>query len=186
MKTRKLMQGKLQMVAIIAVSVMFGMLVSACGTAKKSAKAGTETQTVQEANNSKAGEERQPVVQLNKYLVDKNTEKKLQLDKVCEAPDKIAEFPGGIQAMMEYLSKNTKYPEEALKTGVRGRVIIRVVVATDGHLYKPEIMMSADPLLNDEALRVIMSMPVWKPAEMNDGTKVNMKINIPINFIPRK
>lgn len=171
MKPRKLMQGKLQMVAIIAVSVMSGMLVSACGTAKKSAKAGTEAQTVQEVKD---------------YTADKKVAKKLKLDEVYESADKLPEFPGGWQALMKYLADNVQYPVEAQKKGIQGRVITQMVIGKDGKIYNPKVMRSVHPLLDNEALRVINGLPPFKPAEMNDGTKVNMKFNIPINFIPRK
>lgn len=152
MKTRKLMQGKLQMVAIIAVSVMFGMLVSACGTAKKSAKVGTEAQT--EAN----------------------------LNEVYEDVEQMPEFPGGIPAMQEFLGRTMKYPEEARKKGIQGRVIIQFVVGKDGRISKARVIQGVESSLDQEALRIISNMPKWKPGKLKDGTKVNVKFTIPIMF----
>ena len=92
------------------------------------------------------------------------------------------QFPGGQAAMMEYLTKNVKYPEEAHKKGVQGRVIASFVVEEDGSITNANIAKSVDPLLDAEALRVVNAMPNWTPG-MQRGKAVRVKYTIPINFM---
>ena len=83
---------------------------------------------------------------------------------------------------MEYLTKNVKYPEEAHKKGVQGRVIASFVVEEDGSITNANIAKSVDPLLDAEALRVVNAMPNWTPG-MQRGKAVRVKYTIPINFM---
>ena len=92
------------------------------------------------------------------------------------------QFPGGQAALMEYLTKNVKYPEEAHKKGVQGRVIATFVVEEDGSITNANIAKSVDPLLDAEALRVVNAMPNWTPG-MQRGKAVRVKYTIPINFM---
>jgi len=103
------------------------------------------------------------------------TEEALQ---VC---DQMPEFPGGMGECMKFLSKNIRYPEEAMKNDVQGRVIIQFVVKKDGSISNPTVAKSVDPLLDEEALRVINAMPKWKPG-MHEGKAVNVKYTIPVSF----
>ena len=98
--------------------------------------------------------------------------------QVCE---QMPEFPGGMGECMKFLSKNIRYPEEAMKNDVQGRVIIQFVVKKDGSISNPTVARSVDPLLDKEALRVINSMPKWKPG-MHEGKAVNVKFTIPVAF----
>lgn len=91
------------------------------------------------------------------------------------------EFPGGVSALLSYLKKNTKYPEEAKKQGIKGRVVIGFNVDTTGAISDVVINKSAHPLLDFEAVRVIKSMPNWTPATKN-GKKIKMKYTLPITF----
>ena len=83
--------------------------------------------------------------------------------------------------MMEYLSKNVRYPEEAHKNGVQGRVIATFVVEKDGSITEARIARSVDNLLDAEALRVVNAMPKWTPG-MQKGEPVRVKYTIPITF----
>ena len=96
--------------------------------------------------------------------------------------EQIPQFPGGQAALMEYLTKNVKYPEEAHKKGVQGRVIASFVVEEDGSITNANIAKSVDPLLDAEALRVVNAMPNWTPG-MQRGKAVRVKYTIPINFM---
>ncbi|WP_073346708.1 TonB family protein [Bacteroides congonensis] len=96
-------------------------------------------------------------------------------------PDKMPEFPGGMQAMMKYLSTNVKYPADAQKRGVSGRVIVQFVVMEDGTLGQEKVVRGVDPLLDEEALRVVKAMPRWS-AGMADGKAVKVRFTIPIMF----
>ena len=106
---------------------------------------------------------------------------KVDSDGVYLMPDQLPEFPGGIQAMMKYLSTNIKYPVEAQKKGISGRVIVQFVIMEDGTLDQAKVIRGVDPLLDEEALRVVKSMPKWKPG-MDRGEAVKVRFTAPIMF----
>lgn len=92
------------------------------------------------------------------------------------------EFPGGVKKLIEFLSKNTFYPEEAIKAKKEGRVLVQFIVEKDGSISNPSVMVSANnALLDAEAVRVVNSMPKWKPGR-HRGKSVRVKYNIPISF----
>lgn len=84
---------------------------------------------------------------------------KVDSDGVYLMPDQMPEFPGGMQAMMKFLTTNIKYPVEAQKKGVSGRVIVQFVIMEDGTLDQAKVVRGVDPLLDEEALRVVKLMP---------------------------
>lgn len=96
---------------------------------------------------------------------------------VDEAPT----FPGGDSALMKFLNDNIKYPEDAYKNNIQGRVICQFVVEKDGSLSDVKVMHNADPLLDSEAVRVIKSMPKWKPGKQR-GQNVRVKYTLPVFF----
>ena len=100
---------------------------------------------------------------------------------VYEAVEQMPEFPGGMAGLMQYITKNLRYPEEAKAKGIQGRVTVRVVVNTEGKVTNAEVLRSADPALDAEALRVASSLPDWKPG-MQDGKPVNVRFIFPVNF----
>jgi len=102
-------------------------------------------------------------------------------DKTFDVVEEMPEYPGGQSAMLEYLSKNVRYPEEAHKAGKQGRVIATFVVEKDGSITNAKVVRSIDPLLDAEALRVISSMPNWIPGKQ-DGKPVAVKYTVPITF----
>ena len=91
------------------------------------------------------------------------------------------EFPGGTAALLEYLRKNIKYPAICRENNIQGRVLIQFVVNRDGSIVDPEVVRSVDPHLDKEALRVISSMPKWKPG-LQRGKPVRVKFTVPVNF----
>ena len=95
--------------------------------------------------------------------------------------EQMPQFPGGPSALMQFLSQNVKYPVEAHKAGVQGRVIATFVVEKDGSITEARIARSIHPSLDDEALRVIGSMPNWMPG-MQNGEPVRVKYTVPITF----
>ena len=101
--------------------------------------------------------------------------------KPFDVVEQMPQFPGGTTAMMEYLSKNVRYPEEAHKNGIQGRVIITFVVESDGSITEAHIVRSVNPLLDAEALRVVNAMPNWTPG-MQNGEPVRVKYTLPITF----
>ena len=100
---------------------------------------------------------------------------------VFDVVEEMPQYPGGPQALFEFLSNNVKYPEEAEKAGIQGRVIATFVVETDGSISQPTVVKSVDPLLDAEALRVISAMPKWKPGKQN-GKVVRVKYTVPLSF----
>ena len=96
--------------------------------------------------------------------------------------EKMPEFPGGQQALFKYLSENVKYPVIAQENGIQGRVICQFVVNKDGSIVDVEVVRSGgDPSLDKEAIRVIKSMPKWKPGKQR-GKPVRVKYTVPVNF----
>ncbi len=95
--------------------------------------------------------------------------------------DVMPEFPGGTQKMLQFLGKNTKYPEKAKKDGIQGRVYTEFIINEEGLVSNVGIKKSANPELNAEAIRVVSAMPKWKPGEKN-GKKVSVYYILPINF----
>lgn len=90
-------------------------------------------------------------------------------------------FPGGDQALFKFLSDNIRYPVIAQENGIQGRVICQFVVNRDGSIVDVEVVRSIDASLDREAIRVIKSMPNWKPG-MQRGKAVRVKYTLPVNF----
>ena len=101
--------------------------------------------------------------------------------QVFDVVEQMPEYPGGMQALFEYLSQNVKYPEDAEKQKVEGRVIATFVVETDGSISNVEVVKPAFPSLDAEAVRVLSGMPKWAPG-MQSGKVVRVKYTVPINF----
>lgn len=91
------------------------------------------------------------------------------------------EYPGGQKALFAYLSENIRYPQIAKENKIEGRVIVGFVVEKDGSISNVEVVRSVDPSLDKEALRVIKSMPRWKPGKIR-GKPVRVKYRVPVNF----
>ena len=97
------------------------------------------------------------------------------------ALDQMPEFPGGMEALNAYLRNNIRYPQEAQKAGIQGRVIIQFIVSKDGSITDAEVVESVDPQLDAEGLRLIKNMPRWKPG-MRKGQAIRVKQTLPIRF----
>ncbi|GAB3534439.1 hypothetical protein GCM10027443_21560 [Pontibacter brevis] len=91
------------------------------------------------------------------------------------------EFIGGDKALFAYLSKKMRYPGEAQRAGIEGIVVVTFVVAQDGAITKAEIVKGLGYGTEEEALRVINSMPHWKPGKQN-GRTVPVRYTLPIRF----
>ena len=91
------------------------------------------------------------------------------------------EFPGGTAALLEYLRKNIRYPSICRENNIQGRVLVTFIVNKDGTIVEPEVVKSVHPQLDREALRVISSMPNWKPGSQR-GKPVRVKFTVPVNF----
>lgn len=95
--------------------------------------------------------------------------------------ENMPEFPGGIEKLYEYLGNNLRYPIDAKEAGIYGVVQVEFVVETDGRVSNVKPLLSVYPSLDEEAVRVVQSLPKWKPAEQM-GKKVRCYYQIPIRF----
>ena len=101
--------------------------------------------------------------------------------KVFDVVEQMPEFPGGMEALFKYMAENMKYPEDAKKQQVEGRVLVQFIVETDGSVSNTEVLKRVFPSLDAEALRVISGMPKWIPGKQN-GKVVRVKYTIPVSF----
>ena len=91
------------------------------------------------------------------------------------------EFSYNGMSLMQYLGKSIKYPTIAQETGTQGRVIVQFVVNKDGSIVDVKVVRGVDPYLDKEAIRVISTMPKWKPGEQR-GKPVRCKFTVPVMF----
>lgn len=91
------------------------------------------------------------------------------------------QFKGGDAALKKYLAQNVKYPQEALKKRIQGSVRIGFTVNPDGSIVNAKVERKVNPLLDNEALRVVKAMPKWTPGKLN-GEPVPVKMYIPVGF----
>ena len=98
-------------------------------------------------------------------------------DKVDEMP----QFPGGFAGLMQYLKTNVRYPEDAKEAGAQGNVIVSFIVEKDGSISNARVTKPTHSSLDEEALRVISSMPKWTPAKQN-GEAVRAELSLPVSF----
>ena len=102
-------------------------------------------------------------------------------DMVFDVVEVMPQYPGGPIAMLKYIMENIKYPEQAMKEGIQGRVAVRFIVEKDGSISDVKPILSVHPLLNKEAVRVVESMPKWTPGKQN-GKPVRVRFNVPVMF----
>lgn len=91
------------------------------------------------------------------------------------------EYPDGVEAMMKFLGDSVRYPIEAQEKGIQGRVIVNFVVNKDGSITDVNVVRGVDPSIDAEAVRVIESMPKWKPGKQR-GKEVNVRYTLPVVF----
>ena len=103
-------------------------------------------------------------------------------EPVFEVVEQMPEFPdGGMAGLMEYFKKNLRYPEEAKKAGMQGRVVVQFLINKNGAISDASVLRSVDRLLDAEAVRLVRSMPRWKPG-MQKGKAVTVKYTVPVLF----
>lgn len=95
--------------------------------------------------------------------------------------EEMPEYPGGTQALLEYLRSNINYPKNCMENKIQGRVLVTFVVNKDGRIVEPKVVKSVDPELDAEALRVINGMPAWTPGKQK-GETVRVQYTVPVNF----
>ncbi|MDP2890294.1 MAG: energy transducer TonB [Bacteroidota bacterium] len=109
--------------------------------------------------------------------------KEIETDEttIFYAAEEMPEFPGGYQALLNFLSQNIRYPSIAAESGITGKVTVNFVVNKDGSISDATILRGVDQALDKEALRVINSLPKWKPGKQA-GKPVRVSFSVPINF----
>lgn len=128
-------------------------------------------------NGSEDGE----VLKAKQMLVTEPVKPKEEETKIFTVVEQMPSFPGGEAALMQYLSKNIKYPPFAEENNIQGRVICTFVVERDGSVSDIRIARSVDPSLDKEAIRVVSGMPKWIPGRQN-GQMVRVKYTLPVTF----
>ena len=120
----------------------------------------------------------------NLLLVKKETVQSKTLandEQVFFVVEEMPEYPGGEMALRKYIAQHIEYPEVAQENGTSGKVYVTFVVSKDGSVANAKIARGVDPALDKEALRVVNSLPKWKPGKQR-GEKVNVSYTVPINF----
>lgn len=102
--------------------------------------------------------------------------------EVFTVVEQMPEYPGGPKEMASFIRNNVSYPQKMRELGIGGKALLKFIVNEEGRISSSEIIRSAGvPQLDEEALRVVNSMPAWKPATQ-DGKKVKCYFNLPITF----
>lgn len=122
-----------------------------------------------------------PVPTVAQGKVSENPAPVQDSDAPVSAVEQMPEYPGGLPALMQFLSKNIVYPAEAAKNNTQGRVVVRFVVDKTGQVSSPEIVRSVSPELDREAIRVVGLLPRFSPGLL-DGKPVKVYYNLPIEF----
>ena len=102
-------------------------------------------------------------------------------DGVYDEVDIPPVFPGGDGELLKYLAGNLKYPADAAKNNIQGRVVIRFIVSATGEVTDVEVLSSLYPSCDEEAVRIVKEMPKWTPG-VQDGKNVDVYYAIPISF----
>ncbi len=101
---------------------------------------------------------------------------------VYDLPEVAAQFPGGNDSLMRYISKNFKYPTINKEDKLNGtKIYVQFIIDKDGKVKNTKIVKGINPALDAEALRIVNAMPKWKPAKQADKT-VNSRYNLPIQL----
>ena len=133
-----------------------------------------------EESTIQASDDTQAAVEV-KYTPVEVEEEEVEEQQIFQVVEEMPEFPGGMGECMKFLSNNIKYPQISQENGVQGRVIVQFVVNRDGSIVDPVVVRGVDPYLDKEALRVISTMPKWKPGKQR-GKAVRVKYTVPVMF----
>jgi len=102
-------------------------------------------------------------------------------DHIFMIVEDMPEFPGGKAALLKYLSKSVNYPVICQENGIQGRVTVAFVINEKGEVTDVQAYRGTDPNLEREALRVVKTMPKWKPGKQR-GRAVKVSYSVPVNF----
>lgn len=102
-------------------------------------------------------------------------------ETIYTAADEMPEFPGGETALYRFIASNIRYPKIAIDNNIQGRIVVQFVVTKTGEVGQAKILRGKHPVLDQEAVRLVKSLPGFIPAKM-DGNPVNVWYTLPINF----
>ncbi len=120
-------------------------------------------------------------IDFNPVVFQNKEEKNEEIPDFFLVVDDMPEFPGGQAALLKYLSSNVKYPVIAQENGIHGKVFVSFIVDEKGLITNVELIRGVDVSIDNEALRVVRSMPRWKPGQQN-GKPAKVKYSVPIHF----
>lgn len=108
-------------------------------------------------------------------------DEKINVDEIFIIVEEMPEFPGGDNALLNFLNKNAIYPEAAAEINIEGTVYVYFVVNKKGFVEDVQILRGVDPLLNKAAIDVVRKLPKWKPG-LQRGKAVKVAFRVPIKF----
>ncbi len=114
-------------------------------------------------------------------IVEIEEEQVVEEAEVFFIVENMPEFPGGDLELRKHIAQNIQYPEIAKENGIQGRVFVQFVVNQKGEVEQVKVVRGVDPSLDKEAIRVINSLPKWKPGSQR-GKPVKVSFTVPINF----
>ena len=118
---------------------------------------------------------------IEEYIAPEIEEEEVVEQEIFQIVEEMPSFPGGEQKLLEFVAKNTKYPQIARESGIQGRVFIGFVVEPDGSISNVKVLRGIGGGCDEEAVRVIKSLPKWKPGKQR-GKAVRVSYQIPVNF----
>ena len=118
---------------------------------------------------------------IEEYVAPEVVEEDVVEQEIFQIVEEMPAFPGGEAKLMEYVGKNIKYPQIARETGIQGRVFIGFVVEPDGSVSNVKLLRGIGGGCDEEAMRVVKSMPKWKPGKQR-GKAVRVSYQIPVFF----
>ena len=106
-------------------------------------------------------------------------------EKVYTSVEEMPEYPGGLEAMYQFLGDNILYPEQAKKANVQGKVFLSLVISSTGKIRDVKVLKGVGFGMDEEAERVVKRMPKWQPGR-EDGKEVAVRYNLPVDFLLNK
>jgi len=113
--------------------------------------------------------------------IENQTIKSVPIEALSDTVVQMPEFPGGMSSLMNYFANNMRYPESAKKNKIQGRVVVQFIVDSKGRVKQAKVLRSVNEDMDAEALRLVNSMPRWKPGR-EKGRVMDMKLTVPVVF----
>ena len=118
---------------------------------------------------------------IEEYVAPVIEEEEVVEQEIFQIVEEMPEYPGGEKKLLEYVGKSVKYPQIARESGIQGRVFVNFVIEPDGSVSNVKVLRGIGGGCDEEAMRVIKSMPKWKPGKQR-GKAVRVTYTLPVNF----